>query len=140
VTDAVDDEWFIGGVAHPVCGILRGDPVGQGVGRFDEQEFSVVVLDLEDYIWHKQQFQLGLSPEQPAQQHRWLTGTTDVTEFCGVTQLGKASAASMSKNSPSSSSIWTAASCHSLRETTSGTSSNSSSDSLQSSLRSSTAG
>jgi hypothetical protein len=33
-----------------------------------------------DYIWHKQQFQLGLSPEQPAQQHRWLTGTTDVTD------------------------------------------------------------
>ena len=33
-----------------------------------------------DYIWHKQQFQLGLSPEQPTQQHRWLTGTTDVTD------------------------------------------------------------
>ncbi|GAA5959919.1 hypothetical protein JCM8115_004905 [Rhodotorula mucilaginosa] len=34
----------------------------------------------KDYIWHKQQFQLGLSPEQPAQHHRWLTGTTDVTD------------------------------------------------------------
>ena len=34
----------------------------------------------QDYIWHKQQFQLGLSPQQPTQQHRWLTGTTDVTD------------------------------------------------------------
>lgn len=32
---------------YPVCSILRCDPVGQCVRRFDEQEFPVVVLDLD---------------------------------------------------------------------------------------------
>ncbi|GAA5860390.1 hypothetical protein JCM3774_000403 [Rhodotorula dairenensis] len=43
----------------------------------------------QDYIWHKQPFQLALSPEPIAQpvaaasaapQHRWLAGRTDVTD------------------------------------------------------------
>ncbi|GAA5978983.1 hypothetical protein JCM10908_002758 [Rhodotorula pacifica] len=38
----------------------------------------------QDYIWHKQPFQLDLSPEAftptQQQQHRWLEGKTDVTD------------------------------------------------------------